>query len=118
MPVQNSKENRKKCLCPNCPSYPHECDGEVLYCAEKVGHSQCDVNAKGCLCPGCLVWSENNIKEIYYCTRDTIELASARGGSAFGGKVVMRKKKPDESNEFYQTVADIKTIAETGESIE
>ncbi|OGI23532.1 MAG: glutamate synthase [Candidatus Moranbacteria bacterium RIFOXYA1_FULL_44_8] len=117
MPVKNSKENRQKCLCPNCPSYPHDCNGEVLYCSEEIGHSQCDVSAKSCLCPGCLVWSENNLKEIYYCTRDTIELASGRGGSAFGGKVVMRKKKSNESDEFYQTVVDIKTLAETGERI-
>jgi glutamate synthase domain-containing protein 2 len=107
MAVQNSQENRKKCLCPNCPSYSHDCKGEILYCSEDVGHSQCDINAKGCLCPGCLVWSENNLKEIYYCTRDVV-------GEA---KIVMRKKKICESDEFYQTVADIKTLAETGESI-
>lgn len=107
MSVQNSPENQKKCLCPNCPSYLHDCDGEVLYCSEEVGHSQCDVNAKGCICPGCLVWKENNLSRIYYCTRSEV-------GEA---KVVMRKKRSDESNEFYQTVADIKTMAETGESI-
>lgn len=107
MSVQNSEENRKKCLCPNCPSYPHDCNREVLYCSHEAGHSQCDINAKGCLCPGCLVWKENNLPEIYYCTRDVV-------GEA---KVVMRKKKSSESEEFYQTVADIKTLAETGESI-
>ncbi len=107
MPVENSEKNRKKCLCPNCPSYPHDCDGEVLYCAEAVGHSRCDIEAKGCLCPGCVVWVENNLKEIYFCTRDVVGPA----------KVVMRKKNSRESDEFYQTVADIKTLAETGESI-
>ncbi len=107
MPVQNFPENRRKCLCPNCPSYPKDCNGEVLYCAEEVGHSQCDIAAKGCLCPGCLVWRENDLFEIYYCTRDIV-------GEA---KVVMRKKSSKESDKFYQTVADIKTMAETGESI-
>jgi methylamine---glutamate N-methyltransferase subunit C len=107
MSVQNSKENRKKCLCPSCPSYTRDCKGEVLYCAEDVGHSQCDISAKGCICPGCLVWKENDLSEIYYCTRSEV-------GEA---KVVMRKKRSDESNEFYQTIADIKTLAETGESI-
>ncbi|MDD5489117.1 MAG: glutamate synthase-related protein [Candidatus Moranbacteria bacterium] len=107
MPVQNSEENRKKCLCPSCPSYPHDCNGELLYCAEEVGHSRCDIDAKGCLCPGCVVWAENKLKEIYYCTRDVV-------GEK---KIVMRKKKSNESGEFYQTVADIKTLAETGESI-
>ncbi|MDI6778515.1 MAG: glutamate synthase-related protein [Patescibacteria group bacterium] len=129
MPVKNTEKNKKKCLCPNCPSYPgsenltglgptklgqisttgypHDCNGEVLYCAEEVGHSKCDINAKGCVCPGCLVWSENNLKEIYYCTRDEV-------GEA---KVVMRKKRSDENKEFYQTVVDIKTMAQTGVSI-
>lgn len=107
MTVENSQENRKKCICPSCPSYPHECRGEVLYCAEDVGHSQCDVNVKGCVCPGCPVYAENNLKEIYFCTRAEIGAA----------KVVMRKKKSNESDEFYQTVADIKIMAETGESI-
>jgi methylamine---glutamate N-methyltransferase subunit C len=107
MPVINSEENRQKCLCPNCPSYPHDCGGVVLYCSEDVGHSHCDIAARGCLCPGCLVWKENNLSEIYYCTRDVV-------GEA---KVVMRRKRSDESEKFYQTVADIKTLAETGESI-
>jgi len=107
MPVQNSKENRKKCLCPSCPSYPHDCKGEALYCSEEVGHSQCDIDAKGCYCPGCAVWRENNLSGIYYCTRDVV-------GEA---KIVMRKKRSDESEEFYQTLSDIKTLAETGESI-
>jgi methylamine---glutamate N-methyltransferase subunit C len=107
MPVKNSEENRKKCLCPNCPSYPIDYKGDVLYCSEEVGHSQRDVSAKGCFCPGCLVWKENNLSEIYYCTRSEV-------GEA---KVVMRKKRSDESDEFYQAVADIKTLAETGASI-
>jgi methylamine---glutamate N-methyltransferase subunit C len=107
MSVQNSKENRKKCLCPSCPSYPQDCNGEVLYCSEEVGHSRCDISAKGCICPGCLVWKENNLKEIYYCTRDIV-------GEK---KIVMRKKGADENEEFYQTVVDIKSLADTGESI-
>ena len=107
MPVDNNQENREKCLCPSCPSYPKECDGEVLYCAEDIGYSKCDINAKGCLCPGCVVWTGNKLKEMYYCTRDVV-------GEA---KIVMRKKKSDESEEFYQTVSEIKTLAETGESI-
>lgn len=107
MPVQNSEENRKKCLCPSCPSYPQDCKGEVLYCSEERGHSGCDIEARGCLCPGCLVYSENKLKEIYYCTRD----------AAGEAKIVMRKKKAKETEEFYQTVVDIKTMAETGESI-
>jgi methylamine---glutamate N-methyltransferase subunit C len=107
MSVRNTKKNREKCLCPKCPSYPKDCGGENLYCSGEVGHSRCDINPRGCICPGCLVWNENKLKEIYYCTR--VEVGEA--------KIVMRKKKPDESKDFYQAVADIKTIAETGRSI-
>ena len=107
MPVQNSQENRRKCLCPNCPSYPAYCKGEVLYCSQEVGHSKCDIEAKGCICPGCLVWRENSLSEIYYCTRDEVGKA----------KIVMRKRNSRESVEFYQKVVDIKTMAETGQSI-
>jgi glutamate synthase domain-containing protein 2 len=107
MSVKNTRENRKKCLCPSCPSYPRDCQGEVLYCAEAVGHSRCDIGAKGCTCPGCLVYSENKLKEIYYCARDV----------AGDAKIVMRKKTSQENGNFYQTIIDIKTIAETGESI-
>jgi glutamate synthase domain-containing protein 2 len=107
MSVDNSEENRKKCLCPNCPSHPQDCRGEILYCAEAVGHSRCDIDAKGCVCPGCLVWEENNLKEIYFCARDVVGPE----------KIVMRKKRSDERREFYQSVVNIKTIAETGKSI-
>lgn len=90
-----------------CPSYPGDCRGEVLYCADAIGHSRCDIEAKGCACSGCMVWEENKLSEIYWCARDVV-------GEA---KVVMRKKMSDESKEFYQAVVDIKTLAETGESI-
>jgi len=105
--VQNTEENRKKCLCASCPSFPQDCRGELLYCSREVGHSRCDIDAKGCICPACLVWSENSLEEIYFCTKDAV-------GEE---KIVMRKKRSDESEEFYQKIVDIKTLAETGESI-
>ena len=33
MIVQNTSENRKNCLCPECTSYPHDCEAEILYCS-------------------------------------------------------------------------------------
>jgi hypothetical protein len=43
MPVPNTKENRDKCICRDCPSY-NQCmsDGrEGLFCA--VGKSKCEI---------------------------------------------------------------------------
>lgn len=68
--VPNTEENAKKCICPNCPSYPHDCAGELLYCAR--GKSKCDINAQGCFCPGCPVYVENNLSTLYFCDKDEI----------------------------------------------
>ncbi len=106
MEVKDSPENRKKCVCPQCPSYPNGCKGELLYCSPKVGKSRCDVNAAGCLCQACLVFSENKLEGLYYCEKE-----EARPG------VLMRKKSSSEEPEFYKQVADIKQIAASGRSI-
>ena len=101
--VENSEENREKCVCPDCPSFPHDCNREILYCA--TGNSKCDIDAKGCNCSSCPVYSENDLKELYFCDKVEVE------------KIKMRKKKSDEDKTFYQTVADIKNIAANGKNI-
>ncbi len=103
--VLDTHENRKKCLCPKCPSFPSDCRGEVLYCG--LGKSSCDINAKGCLCPGCLVYSENKLDALYYCTKDAVG----------DNKLLMRKKKSNEDENFYQTIVAIKDIAKGGKSL-
>jgi len=102
--VANTEENRKKCLCPKCPSYPHDCPEELLYCA--VGKSKCEISAKGCLCPGCPVYYENDLKELYYCDKENVG----------DNRIFMRKKRAEESNDFYQTIVDIKDLAKNGKS--
>lgn len=105
MKVSNTPQNRKKCLCPNCPSYPKKCQGEVLYCA--TGTSQCGINAQGCICPGCPVYAEYELSELYYCDKEEDEESGVR----------MRKIKSCEDKNFYQSILDIKKIAESGKSI-
>lgn len=112
MPVQDTSENRKKCLCPRCPSYPSACKGEVLYCG--LGPSKCDIvgetaesmKARGCLCPTCPVYFENKLKELYYCDKEKV-------GEA---EIFMRKKRKKESEEFYRSIVGIKTLAAEGKS--
>jgi len=103
--VHDSEENRQKCICVNCPSYPHECEGERLYCAR--GKSTCDIPVRGCICAICPVYYENKLGGIYYCDKE--EIGESR--------VVMRKKRSDEDDAFYQTLVDIKDMAATGKSV-
>ena len=103
--VQNSEENRKKCICFNCPSYTHDCKGEILYCA--TGKSNCDIDVKGCICNICPVYHENKLKGLYFCDKE--EVGESR--------TLMRKKRSDEDISFYQTVVDIKDMAATGNSV-
>lgn len=104
--VEDTPENRKSCLCPDCPSYPHGCNGEKLYCAASISASACDINANGCLCPGCPVFRDNGLKGNYYCNK-------ALAGES---RTAMRKKRSDESNEFYDGIVAIKDMAASGES--
>lgn len=101
--VENNESNRKKCICPKCPSYPHDCSGEILYCS--IGESRCDISAKGCVCNGCPVFFENNLKDLYYC--DKVEAGAS--------KYLMRKKRSGEESEFYDRMVAIKDAAQSGE---
>lgn len=102
--VDDTLENRNRCICPHCPSYPNNCGGEVLYCA--LGHSMCEIGVKGCLCPGCPVYLENNLRTVYFCDKSRI------GESPLN----IRRKKPEENSEFYDEIIAIKEMAASGES--
>ncbi|GAB4306266.1 MAG: glutamate synthase-related protein [Methanobacteriaceae archaeon] len=103
--VENTKSNRKKCICISCPSYPHKCNGEILYCS--LGNSCVDVHENGCICYMCPVYFENKLDGLYYCDKEIV------GES----KTLMRKKKSDESKTFYQWLVDIKDISNLGKSV-
>jgi glutamate synthase domain-containing protein 2 len=103
MKVPDSIENRDKCLCMKCPSYPHQCEGANLYCSR--GSSILEIRESGCLCDSCPVYFEYNLKGLYFCNQELIE------------GVLMRKKKKDEDLASYQKIVDIKNMAQSGKSV-
>ncbi|CAG1005970.1 methylamine---glutamate N-methyltransferase subunit C [Methanosarcinales archaeon] len=105
MIVQNTPENRKNCLCPECPSYPHDCEAEILYCS--MGKSICDIKASGCTCSLCSVYFENKLTGLYFCDKEEVGASNT----------LMRKKRSWEDGSFYRTIADIKDMAAMGESV-
>jgi glutamate synthase domain-containing protein 2 len=103
MKVLDSQENRERCMCPHCPSYPKvACNEEVLYC--DLGASCREIDALGCYCQECAVYVEYDLKEIYYCNRVNIE----------GTGLQMRKQHTNEPDPTYRTIQEIKIIAATG----
>lgn len=103
--IPDSPENREKCHCRFCPSYPQKCKGELLFCAR--GKSSCEIDVKGCLCNTCPVYFENELEGLYYCDKSEIG----------ENKDLMRSKRPNEDDEFYKTILDIKNIGSTGRSV-
>lgn len=102
--IEISDKNRKKCACPYCPSYPHDCSGETLHCA--TGSSNCDIWARGCICNTCLIYQEYELNGLYFCNME--ELGPQ--------KIPVRKKKADEDDSFYKNILNIKEMAATGKS--
>jgi len=105
--VKDSPKNRKLCICPDCPSLPVDCKKEILYCAR--GKSNCEIAANGCICDSCEVYEQNKLTGLYYCNRVEIGFAENR--------ILMRKQKEGEPASVYETIKDIKEIAESGKSI-
>lgn len=61
-------ENRKRCICPGCPTFT-KCMGdrdERLFCI--AGKSSCDVIQLGCICPTCPVAAALGLTHTFYCT--------------------------------------------------
>lgn len=102
--IEDSPENREKCHCSFCPSNLN-CERGLLYCAK--GRSDCEIEIKGCLCNTCPIYFEYGLESLYYCDKDEIG----------ENKSLMRSKHPDESDEFYKTIIDIKNMGYTGKSV-
>ncbi len=102
--IEDSPENREKCHCSFCPSNIN-CKKGVLYCAK--GRDDCEIEIKGCLCNTCPIYFEYRLENLYYCDKDEID----------ENKSLMRSKRPDESDEFYKTIVDIKNMSSTGKSV-
>lgn len=102
--VPDSKENKQKCYCPKCPSYPHDYNGDLLFCGKNA--SNCDINAQGCLCYNCSIYFEYGLKGLYYCAN----VPTGESGT------LMRKMKSGEDRSFYKKVVDIQDQSITGQS--
>lgn len=94
--IKDSQENRDKCHCKLCPSYPHECRGGILYCGTQA--SKCDINPQACICETCEIYHEYELKGLYYC--NLVESGES--------KTLMRKRRSDEDGNLYQGVVEIR----------
>lgn len=105
MIVPDTIENAKKCICLKCPSFPKDCKEETLYCAR--AKSDCEIEATGCVCIACPIYSDYSLKDLYFCDKEDIGR----------NRIVMRKKRVNESPSSYQEIVDIKEVAATGRSV-
>lgn len=105
MIVPDTTENARKCICLKCPSFPKDCKEETLYCAR--GKSDCEIEARSCVCIACPIYLDYSLKDLYFCDKENLGR----------NKIVMRKKRVNESPSSYQEIVDIKEVATTGRSV-
>jgi methylamine---glutamate N-methyltransferase subunit C len=103
--IPDTKENRKKCMCRSCPSYPHNNRGEIIFCGTQA--SGCDIEAQGCICNACTIYFDYGLKSLYYCNQ--VEIGKKQ--------LLMRKKKSNENDHFYRTLVDIREQSLNQESV-
>ena len=94
--IEDSPENREKCLCSYCPSYPKNCGNKLLYCA--TGSSDCEIKVKGCICNTCPLFYQYHLSDNYYCGKERV------GESG----TFLRKPNKDEDPSFYNKMVEIK----------
>ena len=94
--IENTPENRAKCLCTFCPSYSTHCSDEVLYCS--IGASKCEIPVKGCICNSCPLYFQYNLENIYYCSIEEVG----------ENRTLMRRKYNEEDTTFYEKMVQIK----------
>jgi glutamate synthase domain-containing protein 2 len=105
MKVDDSPENRERCICPKCPTYARGCETTTAFCA--AGHTHCDISAMGCICTACPVYREYRLEKLYFCDKAEIDEA---------GGIVMRKQKQGEDDSFYRSIVRMKEEALRGMS--
>ena len=105
MKIKNTLENRNKCHCNVCPSYPYKCGGEVLYCSK--GPSNCDISPQVCICDTCPIYYEYELEGNYYCDKDGV------GES----RSYIRKKRSDENDTNYNKMVQIKDSSAMDKSV-
>jgi glutamate synthase domain-containing protein 2 len=105
MMIKNTLENRNRCYCKVCPSYPYKCGGEVLYCSK--GSSNCDISTQVCICDTCPIYFEYELEGNYYCDKDSVGESHS----------YIRKKRSDETDSNYQNMVQIKDSSVMDESV-
>ncbi len=105
MSIKNTPENRDKCHCKVCPSYPYKCGGEVLYCSK--GPSKCDISPEVCICDTCPIYYEYELKGNFYCDKEIVGESHS----------IIRKKRSDEDDSLYKKMVQIKDSSALGKSL-
>ncbi len=90
--IENTVENRDKCHCTYCPSYPKNSKGEILYCS--TGASKCKIPVEGCICNTCPIYYEYELNDNYYCSK--VEAGKS--------KTLMRKAYDGEDQNYAKMV--------------
>ncbi|CDG64742.1 glutamate synthase [Methanobacterium sp. MB1] len=93
--IEDTPENREKCLCSYCPSYPKDCGNKLLFCA--TGSSDCEIKVKGCICNTCPLFYQYHLKDNYYCGKERV----GESGS------FLRKLNKEEDPSFYNKMVEI-----------
>jgi methylamine---glutamate N-methyltransferase subunit C len=65
--VPNTPENKARCLCGGCPSYPAE---GGFFCARAYRE---DITKRGCLCSDCANFKDFGLVDGYYCAAGIAE---------------------------------------------
>lgn len=94
--IENTSENREKCLCTYCPSHSSDCEDEVLYCS--IGASKCEIPINGCICNSCPLYFEYHLQNTYYCCLEEVGKSNT----------LMRRKYDEEDSDFYEKIVEIK----------
>ncbi len=94
--MEDTPENREKCHCHYCPSYPEKCEGALLYCV--TGSSACETPVRGCICNTCPLYYEFQLQDIYFCGKEVTG----------EGETLLRKYGKGEDLQLYQKMVEIK----------
>jgi len=60
-------ENKKMCICANCPSYKGTGETALLFC--RTVKSKVITEEKGCTCGGCPVTDKMGLTKLYFCMK-------------------------------------------------
>jgi hypothetical protein len=65
MPVPDTIDNMRLCLCGTCPTFKKSPLTVGFFCAK--GKAKEEVKKSGCVCGGCPIFSKYGLKDGYFC---------------------------------------------------